>query len=55
MQIGDSTRCCNSLRIRTVSHCIGNGCGKVLRGRDKSEDLPESNKHIINHFRELKL
>ena len=53
VQIGDSTRCCNSLWIRTLCHCIGR-CGKALRGRDKSEDLPESNKHIINHFRELK-
>ena len=38
VQIGDSTRCCNSLWIRTLCHCIGR-CGKALRGRDKSEDL----------------
>ncbi|EXZ66633.1 hypothetical protein M120_3869 [Bacteroides fragilis str. 3783N1-8] len=37
MQIGDSTRCCNSLRIRTLCHCAQRG--KALRGRDKSEDL----------------
>ena len=40
VQIGDSTRCCNSLWIRTLCHCTGR-CGKALRGRDKSEDLPE--------------
>jgi len=33
VQIGDSTRCCNSLWIRTLCHCIGR-CGKALRGRD---------------------
>jgi len=47
VQIGDSTRCCNSLWIRTLCHCIG-WCGKALRGRDKSEDLPEQINHIIN-------
>lgn len=41
---------CESAHYVTASRC-----GKALRGRDKSEDLPESNKHIINHFRELKL
>ena len=29
MQIGDSTRCCNSLRIRTIGHCIDAGVGRL--------------------------